>query len=115
MRLHAALAGRAGTARADRRARDSCAHNILVYVALVLVAAMWWLSTARALDCACARSARTRTWSRPPASRCVRLRYTALTLNGVLCGLAGAYLVLAQNAAFGPNMTAGAATWRSPR
>jgi simple sugar transport system permease protein len=31
----------------------------------------------------------------------------ALTLNGVLCGLAGAYLVLAQSASFGPNMTAG--------
>jgi simple sugar transport system permease protein len=36
-----------------------------------------------------------------------KLRYMALTLNGVLCGLAGAYLVLAQSAAFGPNMTAG--------
>ena len=37
----------------------------------------------------------------------LRLRYTALTLNGLLCGLAGSYLVLAQNASFGPNMTAG--------
>ena len=36
-----------------------------------------------------------------------RLRYAALTLNGMLCGLAGSYLVLAQNAAFVPNMTAG--------
>ena len=36
-----------------------------------------------------------------------RLRYMALTLNGVLCGLAGSYLVLSQSAAFGPNMTAG--------
>ena len=27
--------------------------------------------------------------------------------SGVLCGLAGSYLVLAQSAAFGPNMTAG--------
>ena len=35
------------------------------------------------------------------------LRYMALTLNGVLCGLAGSYLVLSQSAAFGPNMTAG--------
>jgi ABC-type uncharacterized transport system permease subunit len=37
----------------------------------------------------------------------IRLRYAALTLNGVLCGLAGSYLVLAQSAAFAPNMTAG--------
>ena len=36
-----------------------------------------------------------------------RMRYAALTLNGMLCGLAGSYLVLAQNAAFVPNMTAG--------
>ena len=36
-----------------------------------------------------------------------RLRYAALTLNGVLCGLAGSYLVLAQSASFSPNMTAG--------
>jgi simple sugar transport system permease protein len=28
-------------------------------------------------------------------------------INGVLCGLAGSYLVLAQNANFSPNMTAG--------
>jgi len=36
-----------------------------------------------------------------------RLRYAALTLNGVLCALAGSYLVLAQNASFVPHMTAG--------
>jgi ABC-type uncharacterized transport system permease subunit len=35
------------------------------------------------------------------------LRYRALLLNGVLCGLAGSYLTLAQNASFSPNMTAG--------
>jgi simple sugar transport system permease protein len=36
-----------------------------------------------------------------------RMRYAALTLNGVLCGLAGSYLTLAQGASFAPNMTAG--------
>jgi len=35
------------------------------------------------------------------------LRYSALLMNGVLCGLAGSYLTLAQNASFSPNMTAG--------
>jgi simple sugar transport system permease protein len=35
------------------------------------------------------------------------LRYRALMLNGVLCSLAGSYLVLAQNPAFMPHMTAG--------
>ncbi len=36
-----------------------------------------------------------------------RLRYTALLLGAVLCGLAGAYLAMAQSANFSPNMTAG--------
>jgi simple sugar transport system permease protein len=36
-----------------------------------------------------------------------RMRYAALSLNGLLCGLAGCYLVLAQSASFVPNMTAG--------
>jgi simple sugar transport system permease protein len=35
------------------------------------------------------------------------LRYRALALNGLLCGLAGSYLVLAQSASFSPHMTAG--------
>lgn len=36
-----------------------------------------------------------------------RLRYLALAWGGVLCGLAGAYLALAQNAGFLQDMTAG--------
>src|SRR5262245_66106531 len=35
------------------------------------------------------------------------LRYAALALNGMLCALAGCYLVLAQNPSFIPHMTAG--------
>ena len=42
-----------------------------------------------------------------PARCHQRLRYAALTLNGMLCGLAGSYLVLAQAANFSHNMTAG--------
>jgi len=36
-----------------------------------------------------------------------RLRYTAVILAGILCGLGGAYLSIDQNAGFLPNMTAG--------
>ena len=35
------------------------------------------------------------------------LRYRAVLICGVLCGFAGAYLSIAQSAAFVPNMTAG--------
>jgi simple sugar transport system permease protein len=37
----------------------------------------------------------------------VGMRYAAVTIAGVLCGLGGAYLSIAQSAGFIPNMTAG--------
>ncbi len=37
----------------------------------------------------------------------VRLRYTAVAITGVLCGLAGAYMATALQAGFGKDMTAG--------
>jgi general nucleoside transport system permease protein len=37
----------------------------------------------------------------------LRMRYTALALNGVLSALAGSYLVLSLTPSFIPNMTAG--------
>lgn len=82
-------------------------HNALVYLALALVPAVWWgvYRTRFGL--------RLRAVGENPAMvdaagvSVTRLRYAALTLNGMLCGLAGAYLVLAQNASFVPNMTAG--------
>jgi general nucleoside transport system permease protein len=74
-------------------------------------AGRWWPAcggccTARASACACAPPARTRRWSTPPASRCWACA-TGAGLNGVLAALAGAYLVLALNPSFIPNMTAG--------
>lgn len=83
------------------------AHNALVYVTLLLVAATWWLLYRTRLGL------RLRAVGENPHTvdaaglSVLRLRYLALTLNGLLCGLAGAYLVLAQSASFGPNMTAG--------
>lgn len=82
-------------------------HNALVYVALVLVPATWWLLFKTRFGL------RLRAVGENPqmvdaAGVSVKgLRYAALTLNGVLCGLAGSYLVLAQSAAFSHNMTAG--------
>ena len=82
-------------------------HSALVYLALLLVPAVWWLLF-------CTRfGLRLRAVGENPQMvdaagvSVTRLRYTALTLNGVLCGLAGSYLVLAQSANFSANMTAG--------
>ncbi|MFZ4651087.1 MAG: ABC transporter permease [Rubrivivax sp.] len=82
-------------------------HNVLVYGAFMLVAAVWALLYRTRLGL------RLRATGENPAmvdaaGLSVRgLRYGALALNGVLCALAGSYLVLGLNAAFNPHMTAG--------
>jgi simple sugar transport system permease protein len=82
-------------------------HNALVYLALVAVPLVWWLLYRTRFGL------RLRAVGENPAMvdaagvSVLRLRYAALTLNGLLCGLAGCYLVLAQGALFVPHMTAG--------
>ena len=82
-------------------------HYGLVYLALALVPAVWWLLYRTRYGL------RLRATGENPAmvdaaGLSVRgLRYSALALNGLLSGLAGAYLVLAQNPSFVPHMTAG--------
>ncbi|MCH8857100.1 MAG: ABC transporter permease, partial [Proteobacteria bacterium] len=82
-------------------------HNLLVYAAFLMVGAVWFfLERTRP-------GLRLRAVGENPAMveaagmSVQGLRYQALLMNGVLCGLAGAYLTLAQNASFSPNMTAG--------
>ncbi len=82
-------------------------HNLLVYVAFLLVPLTWWLLF------------RTRTGMRlravgeNPAAvdtagiSVTLLRYKAVIVAGILCGLAGTYLSIGQSAGFLPNMTAG--------
>jgi ABC-type uncharacterized transport system permease subunit len=83
------------------------AHNALVYIALILVAVTWWLLYRTRLGLRLRAVGENPHMVEAAGVSVLRLRYVALTLNGLLCGLAGAYLVLAQSAAFGPNMTAG--------
>ena len=82
-------------------------HNILVYVALVLVLGVWWLLYRTRFGLRLRAVGENAHMVDAAGVSVLRLRYAALTLNGVLCGLAGSYLVLAQNASFVPNMTAG--------
>jgi general nucleoside transport system permease protein len=82
-------------------------QNALVYVALLLVGVVWFVLFRTRFGL------RLRAVGENPAmvdaaGVSVSLtRYMALMGNGALCGLAGCYLVLAQNAAFAPHMTAG--------
>ena len=82
-------------------------HNIMVYVTLLLVPAVWWLLYRTRFGLRLRAVGENAHMVDAAGVSVQRMRYAALTLNGALCGLAGSYLVLAQNASFVPNMTAG--------
>jgi general nucleoside transport system permease protein len=82
-------------------------HNILVYVALALVGVVWWLLFRTRFGLRLRAVGENPGMVDAAGVSVVITRYLALVGNGVLCGLAGCYLVLAQNASFAPHMTAG--------
>ncbi|WBU53548.1 ABC transporter permease [Paracoccus sp. SCSIO 75233] len=82
-------------------------HSILVYVAFLCVPLTWWLLFRTRFGL------RLRAVGENPASvdtagiSVIRLRYIAVGICGVLCGLAGAYLATGLGAGFVKEMTAG--------
>jgi ABC-type uncharacterized transport system permease subunit len=82
-------------------------HNILVYVAFLAVPLTAWVVYRTRFGL------RLRAVGENPAAvdtagiSVTWLRYRAVMIAGVFCGLAGAYLSLAQSAGFGRDMTAG--------
>lgn len=82
-------------------------HSILVYVALALVPLSWWVLYRTRFGL------RLRAVGENPAAvdtagvSVVGLRFVAVGITGVLCGLAGAYMATALQAGFGREMTAG--------
>jgi general nucleoside transport system permease protein len=82
-------------------------HNLMVYGALLAVAAVWWLLYRTRFGLRLRAAGENPTMVDAAGVSVKALRYQALALNGVLSSLAGAYLVLAQNPSFIPNMTAG--------
>jgi simple sugar transport system permease protein len=82
-------------------------HNVLVYLAIVLVPAEWWLLFRTRFGLRLRATGENPAMVDAAGVSITALRYRALILNGVLCSLAGSYLVLAQNPAFMPHMTAG--------
>ncbi len=80
----------------------------LVYAALLLVPAVAWLLDHTRFGLRLQAAGGNHPAMVDAAGVSVRgLRYQALVLNGMLCALAGTYLVLAQSPQFVPNMTAG--------
>ena len=82
-------------------------HNGMVYLSLALVPAVWWLLFRTRFGLRLRAAGENPAMVDAAGVSIIRLRYTALAGNGVLAALAGAYLVLAQNPSFIPNMTAG--------
>lgn len=82
-------------------------HNILVYLALAIVPLTWWIAYRTRFGL------RLRAVGENPAAvdtagiSVTKLRYQAVLIAGLLCGIAGAYLSTAQGAGFQTNMTAG--------
>jgi general nucleoside transport system permease protein len=90
-------------------------HTILVYVAMAAVPITWWVLFRTRFGL------RLRAVGENPAAvdtagiSVVRLRYAAVAICGLLTGLAGAYLATGLAAGFVKDMSAGAASSRSPR
>jgi len=82
-------------------------HNILVYIALAMVALTWWVVYRTRFGL------RLRAVGENPLAvdtaglSVAGLRYAAVAICGALAGIAGAYLSTAQNASFVREMTAG--------
>jgi simple sugar transport system permease protein len=82
-------------------------HNILVYATLILVPICAWLIRSTRFGL------RLRAVGENPGAvdtagiDVARLRYQASFLSGILCGIGGTYLAIAQSAGFVPHMTAG--------
>lgn len=82
-------------------------HPVLVYLALLSVPLTWWVLYRTRFGL------RLRAVGENPAAvdtagiSVVGLRFAAVAITGVLCGLAGAYMATALQAGFGREMTAG--------
>jgi simple sugar transport system permease protein len=82
-------------------------HNLMVYGALAAVGLVWWLLYRTRFGLRLRAAGENPAMVDAAGVSVKRLRYQALAVNGVLSALGGAYLVLAQNPSFIPNMTAG--------
>ena len=82
-------------------------HDPIVYLAFAMVPVSWWMLFRTRFGLRLRAVGENPQMVDAAGVSVQRLRYTALTVNGMLCGLAGSYLVLAQSASFSPNMTAG--------
>ena len=82
-------------------------HNILVYAAVLAVPLVWWLVYRTRFGLRLRAAGENPHALDTSGVSVAWVRYRALLLCGALCGVAGAYLSIAQNAQFIRDMTAG--------
>ncbi|MDG2405530.1 MAG: ABC transporter permease [Paracoccaceae bacterium] len=82
-------------------------HSILVYVAFAAVPATWWILYRTRFGLRLRAVGENPTAVDTAGISVVRLRFAAVAICGLLCGLAGAYLATGQQAGFVKDMTAG--------
>lgn len=82
-------------------------HSILVYFAFFMVFVTWWLLWRTRFGLRLRAVGENPTAVDTAGISVSWLRYRAVMITGVLCGFAGAYLALAQNAGFVKDMTSG--------
>ncbi|MFN4154976.1 MAG: ABC transporter permease [Paracoccaceae bacterium] len=82
-------------------------HSVLVYMAFLIVPLTWWILFRTRFGL------RLRAVGENPAAvdtagvSVIGLRFAAVAITGILCGIAGAYMATALQAGFGREMTAG--------
>ncbi|NEX47573.1 ABC transporter permease [Pseudotabrizicola algicola] len=82
-------------------------HSVLVYIAFLIVPFTWWVLFRTRFGL------RLRAVGENPAAvdtagvSVIGLRFAAVAITGILCGVAGAYMATALQAGFGREMTAG--------
>lgn len=82
-------------------------HSILVYVAFAMVPATWWVLYRTRFGLHLRAVGEAPEAVDTAGVSVVRLRYAAVLICGVLCGIAGAYMATALQAGFVKEMTAG--------
>ncbi|HBD23109.1 MAG TPA: sugar ABC transporter permease [Oceanospirillaceae bacterium] len=83
-------------------------HNILVYAAFALVPIVWWVLFHTRFGLRLRAVGENPTAVDTAGISVNGLRYRAVMIGGVLCGIAGTYIAIAHNAQFTRDMTAGA-------
>ena len=82
-------------------------HNALVYLAFIIVPIVWWVVYRTRFGLRLRAVGENPTAVDTAGISVIKLRYTALLIGGVLCGIAGTYIAVAHNAQFSRDMTAG--------